>query len=103
MDAKAFKKIIKEAVKEGFREVLLENQRINESIQTLNFTSSDVNRNPGVNQQEMRAQMANKMGLIDNTPVKKFVPQPGKNPALSILDEFAKTINPAELANFRNE
>lgn len=103
MDAKALKKIIKEAVKEGFREVLLENQRINESIQTLNFTSADVNRNPSVSQQEMRAQMAGKMGLIDSTPVQKFVPQPGKSPGLSILDEFAKTVNPADLANFRNQ
>lgn len=102
MDAKALKKIIKEAVKEGFREVLLENQRINESMQTLNFTSADVNRNPGMSPQEMRAQMASKMGLIDSTPVKKFVPEVGKSPALSILDEFAKTINPADLANFRN-
>jgi hypothetical protein len=103
MDAKALKRIIKEAVKEGFREVLLENQRINESIQTLNFTSSDVNRNPNISQKDMRAQMASKMGLIDSTPVQKFVPQPGKNPALSILDEFAKTVNPADLANFRNQ
>lgn len=103
MDAKALKKIIKEAVKEGFREVLLENQRINESIQTLNFTSADVNRNPSVSSNEMRVQMAGKIGLIDSTPAQKFVPQPGKSPALSILDEFAKTINPADLANFRNQ
>jgi hypothetical protein len=101
MDTKTLKKIIKEAVKEGFREVLIENQRINEGMATLNFNSSHVPHVPNMDKTAVREQLMNSMGI--NSPVKQqaFKPSADKPIGLSILEDFARTVNPAELNNFK--
>lgn len=101
MDTKTLKKIIKEAVKEGFREVLIENQRINEGMASFNFNSSHVPQATNMDKTAVREQLMNSMGISSPVKQQAFKPSADKPIGLSILEDFAKTVNPAELSNFK--